>query len=94
MKKSLFTALAILAMVVVPIAIPHPVHAAGCDANNIIFSEIDYDQPGVDNAEFLELYIPNAITITDCEIRFVNGANGLEYNITSIAGTYAAGKYL
>ncbi len=71
-----------------------PVLAAGCDASNIIFSEIDYDQPDTDNAEFLELYIPSGTTISDCEVRFINGSTITHYNITSIAGTYPADTYL
>jgi hypothetical protein len=45
---------------------PQPAYAAGCDGANIIFSELDYDQPGVDSTEFIELRIINATTISNC----------------------------
>ena len=70
--------------------------AAGCDPNNIIFSEIDYDQPGTDSNEFLELRIINATTISKCEIRLLNGkknANSL-YDTIDLSGTWGDNKYL
>jgi hypothetical protein len=72
---------------------PTSVSAAGCDPANIIFSEIDYDQPGADHDEFLELFFPNAVTVSDCEIRLVNGSNTTDYATIDIAGTYTAKQY-
>ncbi len=69
-------------------------HAAGCDPNNIIFSEIDYDQPGTDSNEFLELRIINTTTISSCEIRLINGANNSVYDTIDLAGTWGPNKYL
>jgi len=78
--------------------VPGTVYAAGCDGANIIFSELDYDQPGTDSAEFIELRILNATTISSCELRFINGDSGgspAQYNsAVNLAGTYAANKYL
>ena len=70
-----------------------PSIAAGCDPNNIIFSEIDYDQPGSDHDEFLELFFPNGGTISDCEIQLVNGSNTSKYGTIDVAGTYTTGQY-
>lgn len=76
----------------------HVAYAAGCTGANIIFSEIDYDQPGIDNAEFIELFIPNDVTISNCEIRRLNGStptNPQKYgDSTDISGTYTAGTYI
>ncbi len=72
---------------------PRTVNAAGCDPNNVVFSEIDYDQPGADHDEFIELFFPNGGTISDCEIQLVNGSNGSKYGTIDVAGTYTAGQY-
>ena len=55
-KKALFF-LTLTLSIMVFIVSAQPAQAAGCDGANIIFSEIDYDQPGGDSAEFLELFI-------------------------------------
>lgn len=74
--------------------LPGTALAAGCDGANILFSEIDYDQPSTDTTEFLELRIRNAATVSDCEIRLVNGNGGTVYDTISLAGAYPAGKYV
>lgn len=48
-----------------------PAYAAGC--NQIIFSELDYDQPGTDNAEFLEFFLPAGQTASNCQLIRING---------------------
>ncbi len=68
--------------------------AAGCDPNNIIFSEIDYDQPGTDNNEFLELRIINEVSISNCEIRLVNGSNNSNYDTIDLTGNWGPNQYL
>ena len=73
---------------------PKAALAGGCDPNNIIFSEIDYDQPGTDSDEFLELRIINSTTISSCEIRLINGANNSVYDSIDLSGTWGANKYL
>jgi hypothetical protein len=73
---------------------PQSTQAAGCDPNNIIFSEIDYDQPGTDSTEFLEMRIISTTTISNCEIRLINGANDTVYDTIDISGTWGPNKYL
>jgi hypothetical protein len=66
----------------------------GCTAENIIFSEIDYDQPGTDAAEFIELRIVAATTLNDCELRLVNGNGVIDYQTIDLAGQYSANQYV
>lgn len=85
------------ALVLVFTLIPTVSYAAGCDPSNIVFSEIDYDQPGTDNAEFIELRIISATTLSNCQLRLINGAtpsSPTEYRIIDLSGTYPANKYL
>lgn len=94
------TALSFFGILVLALVIwfaPGSAYAAGCDGANIIFSEIDYDQPGTDSAEFIELHIPAATTISSCELRLINGSTPSSptlYRTIDLAGTYASGKYL
>ncbi len=62
----------------------------------LVINEVDYDQPGVDTAEFVELFNGSASTI-DCSalaLVFVNGANNVEYGRTPLSGSLAPGEYL
>jgi hypothetical protein len=86
-----------LLLLTVVLALTWPVEkatAAGCDPNNIIFSEIDYDQPSTDTQEFLELRIINATTISNCELRLINGANNTTYDVIDLSGTWGPNHYL
>ena len=53
--------------------------SAPCAA--VIISEIDYDQPGTDSAEWVELYNPDAVPVQllDLELVFINGNGCAEY---------------
>lgn len=93
MRKTSVTAI-VLIFFAVFLSNSTPSIAAGCDPNNIIFSEIDYDQPSTDNNEFLELRIINPTTISDCEIRLVNGNGATTYDTIDISGSWGANKYL
>ncbi len=89
--------LRVAALVLILTLIPAVSYAAGCDPSNIVFSEIDYDQPGTDSTEFIELRIISATTISNCQLRLINGATPsapTEYRTIDIAGTYPANKYL
>lgn len=84
-------------LVLILTLIPTVSYATGCDPANIIFSEIDYDQPGTDSTEFIELRIPNTTTISNCVLRLINGATPnapTVYRTIDLAGTYPANKYL
>lgn len=81
-------------IVLVAALLPGVASAAGCDPANIIFSEIDYDQSGADHDEFIELFFPNAVTVSDCEMHLVNGANTEKYATIDVAGAYTAKQYV
>jgi hypothetical protein len=67
------------------------IHAA------VIINEIDYDQPGGDTAEFIELYNSgtNTIALDGYTLDLVNGTNGSAYNSFDLSGLFiSAGGYL
>jgi len=55
-------------------------------AQNVYINEIDYDQPGVDTAEFIELVGPDGTSLTGYTIELVNGSSGAIYNTVDLAG--------
>lgn len=52
----------------------------------VYINEIDYDQPGTDNAEFIELVGPDNTSLDGYTIELVNGANGVVYRTVDLAG--------
>lgn len=69
---------------------------ASCHAA-VIINEIDYDQPGSDTAEFIELFNPdiNPVTLDGYSLVLVNGSNGSSYSAFDLAGlTMPAKGYL
>ncbi len=70
----------------------------GADAGHLVINEVDYDQPGTDAAEYVEIYNPSstARTLAGVSLMLVNGANNAVYatiDLTS-AGSLAAHGYL
>lgn len=66
-------------------------------ANHLVINEVDYDNIGVDNAEFVEIYNPStsAVPLTGKQLILVNGNNNLVYGTVDLGtGTLAAGGYL
>ena len=74
------------------------------DANDLgrparlVINEVDYDQPGSDTAEFVEIFNagPGTADLTDVSLELVNGNDSVSYesiDLTSL-GTLAAGDYL
>ncbi|MEI6749741.1 MAG: MopE-related protein [Bacteroidales bacterium] len=53
----------------------------GCSACGLVINEIDYDQVGTDNAEFIELYNPcsSSIDLSSYSVLLVNGSNNAVY---------------
>lgn len=64
----------------------------------IVINEIDYDQPGGDDAEFVELFNAGttAVPLAGMELVFINGSSDVVYNTVDLssAGTLAPGGYL
>ncbi|PCI06245.1 MAG: nuclease [Gammaproteobacteria bacterium] len=54
----------------------------------IIINEIDYDQPGKDNAEFIELFNTDSVTtsLDHYSISLINGSNAKSYRDISLSG--------
>src|SRR5262249_32978470 len=73
---------------------------AGPPSTTLVINEIDYDQPGTDGPEFIELLNKSGgdIALTDYELIFFNGgASGVSsaYLTQSLRrGTLGAGQYL
>lgn len=55
---------------------------------SVIINEVDYDQPGADIAEFIELYNngDSAISLDNYYIELINGFNNSVYNTISLTG--------
>lgn len=62
--------------------------ASGLSAQDVYINEVDYDQPGTDNAEFIELVGLGGTSLDGYEIILVNGANGAEYNSITLDGFF------
>lgn len=73
---------------------------AGAGAGGgLVINEIDYDNPGTDAAEFVEMYNRSTapIPLDSLALVFVNGATGSEYHRTALSGagaSLAGGGYL
>ncbi|MCA9543168.1 MAG: lamin tail domain-containing protein, partial [Myxococcales bacterium] len=73
-------------------------------AGTLIINEIDYDQPGADDGEFIELYNPgaSAVQLAGFAVELVNGSNGEVYHRVPLStgvqgpnsGFLQAGGYL
>ena len=62
----------------------------------LVINEIDYDQRGADDAEFVEIVNPNpsAVDLADYRIELINGSNGRRYGSYAPTGRLDAGAYL
>jgi hypothetical protein len=67
-------------------------------SDHLVINEIDYDQPGADTAEFVEIYNGTGapVSLASMALVLVNGSINQEYmNLAlSAAGTLASGQYL
>ncbi len=85
-KTFLFAILVVSSLWASVIVVAAAEPTASCLRGDVLISEIDYDQPGVDNIEFVELYgRPNA-SLNGYEMRFIN-SSGTIYNTISLDGT-------
>ena len=78
------------------IALCAPVLSAA--AGPLVINEIDYDQPGTDDFEFVEIFNAGStyIPLQDVALVFINGANNAEYRREELllAGGIFPGQYL
>jgi len=97
-----FTAGATAAMATVTASLDATVRMAAVDVVEgstapLVINEVDYDQPGTDMAEYVELYNRSGgvLDLSGIELVFINGSGGTEYRARiSLMGTLAAGGYL
>src|SRR5438552_2019806 len=74
--KKLFTIILLLA------AFSFRSHAQG----GLVINEVDYDQPGIDSSEFIELYnsAPNGINLSLYQVVLDNGNNNTPYDTIAL----------
>jgi hypothetical protein len=55
---------------------------------SVVINEIDYDQPGTDTAEFIELFNSGtfAIALSNYSIELINGTNSTSYRTIDLSG--------
>ncbi|MEQ9498560.1 MAG: lamin tail domain-containing protein [Deltaproteobacteria bacterium] len=70
----------------------------GAPGGGLVINEVDYDQPGGDTTEFVELYngTASAVSLANLALVFVNGNTDAEYLRVDLsqAGSLEAGGYL
>ena len=75
-----------------------PEHAPG-DAGILVINEVDYDNPGADTQEFIEIHNPGPedIALAGLALVLINGGSGVEYDryaLDEAAAVLPAGGYL
>ena len=62
----------------------------------LVINEIDYDQPGQDTLEFIEILNKgtNTLDVSHYALAFINGNNNLEYLRVNLSGSLSGGNYL
>jgi hypothetical protein len=68
--------------------------AAQSPCGGLRINELDYDQPGTDAQEFVELKGTPGVSLTGLELHLVNGLNGSIYHSEPLTGTLPADGYL
>ena len=68
------------------VVILHIYNPALANCGEVTLNEIDYDQPGTDQAEFVELIGPPGADLIGLEIHFINGLNGEIYRNQPLEG--------
>ena len=66
------------------------------DLGGLVINELDYDQPGIDNREFIELLNTSGspMTLDGTAVVLFNGANSLSYRAIPLSGTLLPGQRL
>ncbi|MDH3294146.1 MAG: ExeM/NucH family extracellular endonuclease, partial [Acidimicrobiia bacterium] len=62
----------------------------------VVINEVDYDQPGTDTTEYVELYNGGGADadLTGWTLELVNGSNNSIYGTAALSGTLSPGDYL
>jgi len=55
---------------------------------SVVINEIDYDQPGTDTAEFIELFNSgtSAVSLSNYSVELINGTNSTSYRTIDLSG--------
>ena len=69
--------------------------ALACPECHPLINEVDYDQDGADQAEFIELYnpCPSSIDLSTYHLELINGSNTTVYETINLSGMLATGDY-
>ncbi|MCB1583930.1 MAG: lamin tail domain-containing protein [Marinicella sp.] len=61
----------------------------------LVINEVDYDQPGVDTTEFVEIYNPtqNSVDLSQYAIVLINGNDSTEYDRVTLSGTLGSNEF-
>jgi predicted extracellular nuclease len=61
----------------------------------LVINEVDYDQPGSDTTEFVEIYNPSLVSVdlSQVDVVMINGNNSTEYNRFTLSGTLNPGEF-
>jgi uncharacterized protein len=68
----------------------------GATVAALVINEIDYDQPGTDTAEFVEIRNNDSVSVdlSSYRVQMINGSNGAQYQLFTLpAVNLAAGDY-
>jgi len=73
--------------------------AGGSGNGELVINEVDYDQPGTDTDEFIEIYNPGSapIDLANVQLELWNGSGTVLYdsiNLSAAGSSLAAGQYL
>lgn len=65
-------------------------------ADHLVINEVDYDQPGTDNAEFIEIHNPSAaaLSLNGLQVLLINGNGNTIYATIDLSGSLPSKAYL
>jgi hypothetical protein len=74
---------------------PGSANSSDAEPIDLVINEVDYDQPGTDMNEFVEIYNPSlvAVDLSLVDVVMVNGSNNTEYNRFTLSGTLNPGEF-
>ncbi len=63
-------------------------------AGQVVINEIDYDQPGTDTNEYIEVFGPGGMSVAGWSLVLYNGSGGTVYTTVNLTGNIPADGYL